>query len=505
MPFLVLSLVLCAFSPLFFHYLSLRIYQLCSYRISEFLYALRNKKSGYFLLGTLFPLVTFTVIASIKATLKVCFFVSLFQTFIIFLCTYIRIKTKLVFTNRLKRFLLLSAILSLVLSVPCLFYPPLLCVHPLLGGVMAFAIAHYVVTPFESKRNACFIDKAKRKLDEINPIRIGITGSYGKTTAKTILSALLSTKYRVCTTPENYNTPLGIARTVNDYMQKGDQIFIAEMGARYKGDISELCEIVQPDYALITAIGTQHLLTFGSLERLKDTKYELIDALDDKNKAFFNGDNEGALELFERKNKGVVTGKTRKTGWKEYYVDENGTNFTYFDGVKSIRLSTKLLGSHIPSVISQCVAVALSMGVDEQSIKNAVFRLKAVAHRLELLYNGNDVIIDDAYNGNESGAKNALDVLSAFTSKTRIVVTPGLVELGERQAVANRELGAYCVGRCDYAIFVGTNATLLKSGAKDMETDKIITVPSLKKASEELKKIKGERAILFENDLPDNY
>ena len=503
MPFYIFSLILCALSPVLFHYLSLRIYQLCSYRIGEFLHSLSTKKASYFSLGVALPLVSFTILSSFNANLSVCFFVTLIQTIAVFLFAKLSAKTQLVFTNRLKRFLVVSAILSTTLGAVCLIYPPLLALHAQLS-VVAFTLSHLILTPLENRRNARFVKRAQEKLNAINPIRIGITGSYGKTTAKNILNALLSTKFTVCATPENYNTPLGIAKTVNDYMKEGDQIFIAEMGARYVGDISELCEIVHPDYALITAIGTQHLLTFGSLSHLKDAKYELIDALNDENNAFFNGDNEGASELYLRKSKGIITGKGQKYGWKDYSCDETGTHFTYYDETRSVKLTTKLLGKHIPSVISQCVVLAFMLGVSEQSVKNAVFDLKPVAHRLELLYNGNDVIIDDAYNGNESGAKNALDVLSGF-NKTRIVVTPGLVELGTRQEIANRELGAYCVGRCDYAIFVGTNAPVLKSGAKEMDEDKIIVVPSLSKASEQLKKIKGDRAILFENDLPDNY
>ena len=133
--------------------------------------------------------------------------------------------------------------------------------------------------------------------------------------------------------------------------------------------------------------------------------------------------------------------------------------------------------------------------------------LKPVAHRLELLYNGDDVIIDDAYNGNESGALNALRVLNSFAPRTRVLITPGLVELGARQEEANRRLGAQAYQNCDYAIFVGPNAEILKCGAEEagFEPECVFSVNKLSDAVDIYKKIKGEKAVLFENDLPDNY
>lgn len=172
-----------------------------------------------------------------------------------------------------------------------------------------------------------------------------------------------------------------------------------------------------------------------------------------------------------------------------------------------LRLVTRLLGDHIPSAITQCALTAFALGVSTQDIKKAAAALKPVAHRLELLYNGNDVIIDDAYNGNESGAKNALIALSRFAPRVRVIVTPGLVELGERQFAANKELGEFAAKYCDYAIFLGPNSDALLAGALygGMNPDFVYKVRSLEEVTEILKTIKGEKAVLFENDLPDNY
>lgn len=184
----------------------------------------------------------------------------------------------------------------------------------------------------------------------------------------------------------------------------------------------------------------------------------------------------------------------------------NGIEFTMMVGDDAVDISTRLLGDHIPSVITQCALLAVQLGVSLEEIKNAAAELKPVAHRLELLYNGDDVIIDDAYNGNESGALNALRVLNSFAPRTRVLITPGLVELGARQEEANRglELG---ISKLRLTHFVGLTPEILKCGAEEagFEPERVFSVNKLSDAVDIYKKIKGEKAVLFENDLPDNY
>jgi UDP-N-acetylmuramoyl-tripeptide--D-alanyl-D-alanine ligase len=168
---------------------------------------------------------------------------------------------------------------------------------------------------------------------------------------------------------------------------------------------------------------------------------------------------------------------------------------------------TKLLGEHIPQSITLCAAVAFRLGVPLEKIKIAAEGLKAVAHRLELLYNGSDIIIDDAYNGSEQSIKSALKTLKLFSPRLRIAITPGVVELGKRQEQANEQIGEMAANCCDYLLAVGVNAQSLKKGALNgkMSLDKVYACASLNEATEKLKEIKGERAILFASDLPDNY
>ena len=426
-------------------------------------------------------------------------------------------------------------------------YPPLFALAPIFPGILAFLIAAIITSPIEKRRNARFVTAAKTALAaRADLIKIGVTGSYGKTTAKNLLSAFLSKEYSTCATPGNYNTPMGIAMTVRDELLADDEVFVAEMGARYRGDIRELCDIVSPSVAVITAIGTQHLETFGSEENLLATKNELIEALPADGVAIFNGDNDGAIKLYNRCAKRRLisgndeeavqklyalfsTGDSRAKGkpaagvkpteeevkalsrFDAFYGDigyaARGMEFTLVVNGSAARIATALLGAHVPSMIAECALTANYLGISLEKIKFVASEVKAVAHRLELLYNGDDVIIDDAYNGNEAGAQNALEVLSKFSPRIRVLITPGIVELGERGEAANARIGELAAVSCDYAVFVGGNASALARGAKSagMNADNVTEVRDLACAVEKLKTIKGEKAVLFENDLPDNY
>ncbi len=539
-------------APLF-AYRVLLLYQLSAYRLKELRTAVKRKRPAYFLLSPIAASVCFAVCAAVYPFLRNdCFAVMLALPLIAGIAAavnaHLSAKVKLAFTARLKRFITVFAIIAAILSAGLsVMYPPLFALAPIFPGIVAFLFAAIITSPIEKRRNARFVTAAKTVLAaRADLIKIGVTGSYGKTTAKNLLSAFLSKEYSTCVTPGNYNTPMGIALTVRDELLADDEVFVAEMGARYRGDIRELCDIVSPSIAVITAIGTQHLETFGSEENLLVTKNELIEALPADGVAIFNGDNDGAIKLYDRcAKRRLISGSDEEAVQKLYalfstgdrrakcktaagvkpteeevkalsrfdafYGDicyaARGMEFTLVLNGRAARITTALLGAHVPSMIAECALTANYLGISLEKIKFAASEVKAVAHRLELLYNGDDVIIDDAYNGNEVGAQNALEVLSKFSPRIRVLITPGIVELGEHGEAANARIGELAAVSCDYAIFVGGNASALARGAKSagMNVDNVAEVRDLDGAVEKLKTIKGEKAVLFENDLPDNY
>lgn len=388
----------------------------------------------------------------------------------------------------------------------------LVCGMPILSPYILF-IAYGINEPIEELIKRRYVKIAMQKIAKTDVIKIAITGSYGKTSVKEILKTLFSQKYRVLATPKSYNTPMGIAIAVKGLDGTHD-IFIAEMGARVKGDISRLAKIVQPDYAVITAINNQHLETFGSLENIKNTKYELIESLSNDGVAFFSSDSENTRELFDRFNGekyyAGTTGEDNLVTASNIAVDYAGTKFTLnFKGDKSVECTTVLLGRHNVANICIAAAVAYKVGLSPEEIAQGVNRLVTVEHRLELVPNNrNIVIIDDSYNSNVDGVHAAMEVLDTFKGR-KIVLTPGLVELGKDENVVNYEVGKLLASHADIVIVIGKhNAEMIINGLTEegFNRENILFAKSLNKGNEMLNEILTEGdVVLFENDLPDNY
>ena len=395
--------------------------------------------------------------------------------------------------------------------VGVLRYAPI-CLIPLLSPYVLF-LAYLINEPFENAIKKHIVLKATAKLDSADVIKIGITGSFGKTSVKEILNTVLSQKFRVLSTPNSFNTPMGIALTVKGLDSTHD-IFIAEMGARNKGDIKELADMIKPSVAVLTGINNQHLESFGSIETIKDTKFELFEGLTENGVGFFSSESEGAKELFNRFNGEKYSAGINKEGNFAYATDittdERGMSFNlHINGEKPVKCCTVLLGRHSVSNICLAAAVAYKIGLTPEEIAMGVNRIPALKHRLELLPNNkNIVIIDDSYNSNEDGIRAAMDVLDTFSGR-KIVLTPGLVELGKMENVVNLEFGKTLARHADLVIVIGKhNAEMLISGLTDggFNKENILFAKSLNKANVLLNGIVKEGdVVLFENDLPDNY
>lgn len=374
-----------------------------------------------------------------------------------------------------------------------------------------FALCAAISHPIEQAVARIYTEGCKKALDaKTDLVRIGVTGSYGKTGVKNILAAFLCEKYRVYATPASYNTPMGICISVRD-MPDDTQVFVAEMGAKRKGDVSLLCDIVKPAIAVITGIAAQHLATFGSLENIIAAKSELSDYVAERGgKSYFNTDND-YCKLMYRENAGE---KYRVGAGGECFAShirtgKDGSEFTLvFSGGEKVVCRTPLLGAHNVSNITLAAAVAYGMGVSPERIAAAAGRLKPVPHRLELVPTDNGVtVIDDGYNSNEQGARAALQVLKSFDGR-RIVACQGLVEMGKSGRDANFALGREIAFAADIAVLIGPNADDMRQGALSAgmkETD--VFVKSNLAAAQELFShiLRRGDVLLIENDLPDGY
>lgn len=393
----------------------------------------------------------------------------------------------------------------------------ILCITPIMIPFI-LELANAVNKPMEKAVNKKYVNRTKKTLQEADGLtKIGLTGSYAKTSVKEILKTILSVKYNVLATPASYNTPMGISKSVVRYDGTQD-VFIAEMGARRIGEIKEIVDIVKPDCGILTGVGNQHLETFGSLEALVKTKYELVNGVKDGGTVVFYVDNENTYKLSLRAKKegrvkvitaGVNADKNPDVYAENVILDVSGTTFTLCFGTEKVKTSTVLIGKHNVGNILVAAALAKDLGLSAAEIAEGVSLIKPVRHRLEVIKNPKGItIIDDSYNSNVDGTIAALDVFSAFCGR-KIIVTPGLVELGKMQDLENMRFGRRIAKVADFAIIIGgSNAYKIRDGLLDenFPFDNFKIVPSLNDAVKFLTEIAKEGdVVLFENDLPDKF
>lgn len=381
----------------------------------------------------------------------------------------------------------------------------------------AIAIAAvWLLKPVEKAINDKYRNEAISILGSMPDLKIiGITGSYGKTSTKHYLQRILSEHYDVLMTPGSYNTPMGVIRTVREMMKPYNEVFICEMGAKQVGDIKEICDMVHPQIGIVTAVGPMHLESFKSIENVQKTKFELIDSLPADGFGVINNDFEFCanrnVDNVRVARYGVSTTDGCQYVAKDVKYSADGTSFSVegTDGTR-IELRTRLVGECNISNLVAAVIVALHLGLNHDEIRRGVEAIEQVEHRLNVKRTpGGVTIIDDAFNSNPSGSKMAVDVLSQFKDGKRIIVTPGMIELGSEQENLNRELGRHIGGNVDVAVVVGAyNRDAIVSGilSTGFKKENLHIVESFAASQVLLGKIlKSGDVVLYENDLPDSF
>lgn len=430
--------------------------------------------------------------------------------------TYIK---PLVITSRVRRqiavtVLVDAAVMVLFLSlVPASFCYGILAVFAMAGAwIMIYPMA-WITAPIEHSVQKWYLNDAKKILkDHSGLIRIGITGSYGKTTTKNIMQAMLSEEFNSLMTPASFNTPMGITRTIREMLKPIHQVFVCEMGADHVGDITELMDFVHPGIGVVTSVGPQHLNTFGSQENILREKMQMIEKLPPDGFGILNYDNNLIRGYSIKNHVAVATYGIRSTDVdyraKDIVYGNSGSSFTVVCSEGEFPMETRLLGElNILNILS-AVACARHLGVSWQSISRACRSMKQVEHRLELKKINGLRFIDDAFNANPSGSRMALEVLSHMKG-TRYIVTPGMIDLGEKQDEINRAFGGMMKGRADRVILVGAVQTkpiyegLEKSGF-DMKN--VVVLNREREAFAYIwQNAAAEDIILLENDLPDAF
>lgn len=455
---------------------------------------------------------------------------------IIFSCFYIismtililnrkkeQVKKPLVITKRVKRLYYTNYVVLIVINLIMylLFNEKILYLYYLILGLIIYLdyyftfVINLINKPIEKFVFNYYKDKAIKKLNSLTNLKvIGITGSYGKTSSKNILSDILNIKYDAFPTPKNYNTTYGLIISINNYLDKFSDFFIAEMGAFKQGEIKELCDLVKPTYGILTKIGTAHLDSFGSEENIQKGKFELIESLPSDGIGVLNGDDELQLNYNLKNNCKIVY-----IGIDNENVDFRAINIklthkgTSFDCVikgekEVVHFETRLLGKANIYNILAGIALGKCLGLDNNMLVAGVKKVNSVEHRLEMKKYGNINLIDDAYNSNPVGSKMALEVLDMMNGK-KIIVTPGMIELADKEYELNKNFGKYIADVCDEVILIGKEQTMpIYEGLMEKKYDenKIHILNDVKLAFPLMQKLSdGETYVLLENDLPDIF
>ncbi|AFS78108.1 UDP-N-acetylmuramoyl-tripeptide--D-alanyl-D-alanine ligase MurF [Gottschalkia acidurici 9a] len=441
-------------------------------------------------------------------------------------------KIELNYTQRAKRLMISSIIVNIIL----LLVAVAICVLTIKDTLIAYSVilliatciyylepyilclGNIAVAPVEKKVNEYYFNMAKDKIRSFKDLKVvGITGSYGKTSVKFVTSTILEEKFNVLKTPESYNTPMGVSKVANGELNSEHEVFIVEMGARNIGDIKEMAELAGPKIGILTSIGPTHLETFKNIENIMKTKYELIEGLPSDGIAIFNYDNKHIKKLADKTFKEKILYGMEDIDKLDLYatdieVSELGSTFILGDKEgNKVKCTTKLLGHHNISNILAGAALGKALGLTLEEISAGISKVEPVPHRLQLIVNPATgvIVIDDAFNSNPISSKAALEVLSQFKEGRKIIITPGMIELGDDEFKENKEFGKNIAKTCDYAILVGKNRTRpIQEGIKEegFENESLFIVGSLDEATQTLQKIvRPKDIVLFENDLPDNY
>ncbi len=446
-------------------------------------------------------------------------------------------KKKLVATDRAKRIFFPAYAIMVLLSawvfVPLAPYNMLPWPWVVLLQLIPFVLkwTNSLMNSFESIVQKVYWNEARQKIVTLKPVIIGITGSFGKTSVKHILGHILGANAPTLITPGSVNTLMGITRVIREQLSEEHKYFVVEMGAYGPGSIEKLCELCPPDFAIITSIGHAHYERFKSLEVVSRAKYEIAEAV-------LNNTENGKVVIHERtlkfpyaramkldnRARFIVCGDPPEIDVKKRkdvsYLEKDDVHillveqqskglaikFTY-DG-KTYNLEPHLYGIHHGHNTVLAASCAMAMGIDIGKIQLCMRSLPQIAHRLEVKPRPEEkyTLIDDSYNSNPIGFRSALELMTIMGGGRKILITPGMVELGIAHDEAHEQIGYYAAQICDIVVVVKPDRIRSFVKAVKEKGKELLTFESFQAASEWLEANREEGDIvLIENDLPDMY
>lgn len=442
-------------------------------------------------------------------------------------------KKALVMTARMRRLLsvaagagviLLTAVILLVTLGPWPLAIAAVIVITATATLLVAAVqvvANFVLKPLQARIVSGFRARARQRVVEWDPLVIAVAGSYGKTSTKHAIAALLRPSIDTLPTPQSFNTLMGVTRAINETLQPHHRAFIVEMDAYAPGEIAAICRLTPPRIAVLTSVGPQHLERFGSVERIAAALYEEIAALPEDGTAVVYGGEPASAALAARAiaegRRTVRYGMEGEEGVCEVWatdvrVDGGGSHFTWrwdAEGL-AVPVDIPLLGRHNVLNVTAAFIVVHLLGHSVGTAGREAAGLEPVPHRLQLMPTANAIrVIDDSFNANPVGMHNGLEVLAAMPGGRRILVTPGMVELGSVEESENRRYGEHAASVCDEVIIMDSRparSVLMGVRGAGMVAERVHVVRSLDEATAVIGRVAtAGDTVLFANDLPDTY
>jgi UDP-N-acetylmuramoyl-tripeptide--D-alanyl-D-alanine ligase len=401
--------------------------------------------------------------------------------------------------------------IAVLLAWSCLVWIVAVQLIPLL-----LVAANLLLAPFEARVQRRYWSEAHEKLGRLKPVVIGITGSYGKTSVKHILGHVLETAAPTLITPGSVNTAMGIARVIRERLQPHHRWFVVEMGAYGIGSIERLCALTPPGLGIITAIGKAHYERFKTLDAVSHAKFELAEAARD------NGGNV------------IVAADVLEFAWPRQFAERHADIVVTvgddpeaalairalrqdMDGIVAeitwrgadYRLQAPLFGLHQGRNIALAFAAACTLGLAPEDVVASLKSTPQIAHRLEVKrQHGGTIVIDDAYNSNPVGFASALALLDCLrpADGRRILVTPGMAELGSEHVAEHARIGRLAAEHVDVLVAVAPHRTaaLVEAFHEAAPQRDVVACPTFAEARQWLDRhLGGDDVVLIENDLPD--
>lgn len=413
--------------------------------------------------------------------------------------------------------IILTCLLGIVLSVGAGFYTGIIATNLIVGEILILlcpVLGILWTTPLVERSRIRAILRARSVLSKVHPVVVAITGSYGKSTTKEFLAHILETSFNIVKTAGSQNTDFGVARAAAN-LQKGEEVFVAEVGAYKRGEIKRVASFLKPKVAIVTGIEPQHLSLFGSLENILKAKYELVEYLAEDGFAIFNFGNEYCREMAEwaeKEGKKVYSYKVIKGKDEEKYdltarikrASSTSVTFEVKMGSSVVEISAPIHGVHFVENLAGAILAAKILGVSWDKIKLACSSISSLDKTMTVVkITGGATIIDDSYNSTPNGFSAALAYLALFKEKKKIVVTSGVPELGSITRAVHTTLGEQMSEITDRVLL--TNREYEKSLKRGLGTKRsqLIVSTNVDELTRRVKYYLGQKAVvLFEGRMP---